>query len=73
MKKGKFMVVEGGEGAGKSSVVAYLRGKLDGRKDVVFTREPGGTVIGEKIRGVLMDKAHGKMSALTELFLFCAS
>lgn len=73
MKKGKFIVIEGGEGSGKSVCLEYLRKKFKNRSDIIFTREPGGTNIGEQIREVLMDKNHEKMSVLTELFLFCAS
>lgn len=73
MKKRKFVAIEGGEGAGKTGAMEFLRQKLANREDVIFTREPGGTVAGEEIRGVLMDKKHKEMSALTELFLFCAS
>ncbi|KKT56636.1 MAG: Thymidylate kinase [Candidatus Wolfebacteria bacterium GW2011_GWA1_44_24] len=47
---GKFIVLEGGEGAGKGVVMADLRQRLAGRDDVIFTREPGGTKIAEKIR-----------------------
>lgn len=71
--KGKFIIIEGGEGVGKSVCLEYLRQQFSGRSDIIFTREPGGTEISEQIREVLMDKNHGKMTALTELFLFCAS
>lgn len=73
MKKGKFIAIEGGEGAGKTGVVDYLKKIFAHRADVIFTREPGGTIVGEKIREVLMDKSHQKILPLTELFLFCAS
>lgn len=69
--KGKFVVIEGGEGSGKTSVINFLREAFDNCNDIVFTREPGGTNIGEKIRTVLMDKTNNKMTVLTELFLFC--
>lgn len=72
-KKGKFIVIEGGEGAGKTSVIEHLREKFIHKGDIVFTREPGGTKIAEQIRGVLMDKSNKEMSALTELFLFCGA
>lgn len=73
MKNGKFIVIEGGEGAGKGVVMAFLKQQLAGRDDIVFTREPGGTPIAEKIRGVLMDKENKGISVKTELFLFCAA
>lgn len=73
MKKGKFITIDGGEGAGKTSILAYLKGIL-GEDDVVYTREPGGTVIGEEIRAVLLSKEFGsQMEIETKLLLFFAS
>ncbi len=73
MAKGKFIVFEGPEGSGKSSCLNYLRERFSNRNNVIFTREPGGTKVGEEIRAVLMDKNNKNMSVLTELFLFCAA
>ena len=42
-------------------------------ENIVFTREPGGTSIGEKIRNLLMDKNNKDMFPITELFLFCGA
>ncbi len=72
-KSGKFIVLEGGEGAGKGVVIADLHQRLVGRDDVIFTREPGGTTISEKIRLVLLSKDNSAMLPLTELFLFCGA
>lgn len=72
-QKGKFIVIEGGEGAGKGICIEYLKKKFSENNSIVFTREPGGTDISEKIRAVLMDKTNKSMSVLTELFLFCAA
>lgn len=72
-KKGKFVVFEGGEGSGKDANIELLWQKVATRRDIVFTREPGGTRIGEKIRAILMDPAHAHMSVETELLLFLAS
>lgn len=72
-KKGKFIVIEGGEGAGKTSVIEHLREKFKHEENLVFTREPGGTNIAEQIRVILMDKKNTEMNALTELFLFCGA
>lgn len=69
-ERGKFIVIEGGEGAGKSTCIDYLKKENIG--DTLFTREPGGTETGEKIRGILMNK-NNSITTLTELFLFCAS
>ena len=72
--KGKFITLEGGEGAGKSTVLQAVRDLLVQRKlEVVVTREPGGTPVGEAIRKVLLDPALRGMSAETELLLMFAS
>ncbi len=72
--RGLFITLEGLEGTGKSThgaaVAEFLR--RAGRQ-VLLTREPGGTVIGERIRAVLLDETHGEMSAETEMLLFAAS
>ena len=73
-KRGKFIVIEGGEGSGKTSVINFLKEAFGYSDDVVvFTREPGGTAIGEKIRNLLMDKNNKDMLPITELFLFCGA
>lgn len=73
MKKGKLIILESGEGGGKSTNLANLKEKLAERKDVIFTREPGGTEIGLAIREILLDaKNSHKISVLAELLLFCA-
>lgn len=75
MMKGKLITLEGGEGAGKSTVLAAVRAQLAGNGiDVLVTREPGGTAVGEAIRGVLLDpQRHGGLCAETELLLMFAS
>lgn len=71
---GKLITLEGGEGAGKSTVLEAVRELLGARGlDVVVTREPGGTPAGEAIRRVLLDPALRGMSAETELLLMFAS
>ncbi len=71
---GKFITLEGGEGAGKSTVLHAVRDLLTQRSlDVVVTREPGGTPAGEAIRHVLLDPALRGMCAETELLLMFAS
>lgn len=70
---GKFITIEGGEGAGKSTVIASLREALQARgHEVVLTREPGGTPSGEAIRALLLDPAH-TLAAETELLLMFAA
>ena len=72
--RGRFIVLEGIDGSGKSSVARRLEEHLRARgRRVLRTREPGGTPIGEKVRGLLLDPANAEMAAWTELFLFMAS
>lgn len=73
MREGVFIVLEGGEGSGKDANIAYLKERYRDRSDVLFTREPGGTAIGERIRDVLMDHASRTMTIEAELFLFLAA
>jgi dTMP kinase len=71
---GKLITLEGGEGAGKSTVLAAVRELLAARGiDVVVTREPGGTPAGEAIRAVLLDARHKGLSAEAELLLMFAA
>lgn len=71
---GRFVTLEGGEGAGKSTVLAAVRDALAARKiDVIVTREPGGTPVGEAIRGVLLDPQYRGLAAETELLLMFAA
>ena len=70
---GRLITLEGGEGAGKSSVMGALRAALEQRGiEVVQTREPGGTDAGEAIRQLLLDPARS-LGAETELLLMFAS
>jgi dTMP kinase len=70
----RLITLEGGEGAGKSTVLAALRDSLlaDGC-EVVSTREPGGTPLAERIRELLLDPSHEAASPETELLLMFAS
>ena len=66
---GRLISIEGGEGAGKSSVMAALRDAIAQRGlEVVLTREPGGTDAGEAIRELLLDPG-GTLCAEAELLL----
>ena len=71
---GLFIAFEGVEGAGKGTQIrraeAYLR---EQGLDVLVTREPGGTELGEKIRDVLLDPKTGKLDARSETLLFAAA
>lgn len=72
--KGIFITFEGIDGCGKSTQTALCREWLESiGKTVLLVREPGGTKIGEKIRGLLLDKNNDGMAPMTELFLFEAA
>lgn len=72
--KGFFLTFEGGEGAGKSTLIESLESFLkDKGFQIVKTREPGGTPFGEKIRSILLDHASNFLSPQAELCLFLAS
>lgn len=71
---GKFITLEGGEGAGKSTVLEAVREVLAVRGiDALVTREPGGTRAGEEIRAVLLDTVHQGLCAEAELLLMFAA
>jgi dTMP kinase len=74
VKRGKFITLEGGEGVGKSTQAARLADALRTRGlTVVVTREPGGTMGAEAIRGLLMTGSEDKWSARAEALLFAAA
>ena len=70
----RLVTLEGGEGAGKTTVLGALRAALerDGH-EVVCTREPGGTPLAEQIRALLLDPSHEPPSPETELLLMFAA
>ncbi len=71
---GTFITFEGIEGSGKSTQIRLLFEHLKGREvDVKMTREPGGTVIGEKVRGILLDPSTRGLIPRAELFLYAAA
>ena len=72
--RGKFISLEGGEGAGKSTLLTGLRTYIEQHGiALVQTREPGGTRVGEAVRGIVLDPALGGLAAETELLLMFAS
>ena len=74
MSKGFLVSLEGPEGAGKTSVLEALIPVLEDRGvEVLTTREPGGVLIGEEIREVILDPSHTEMDPKTELLLYIAS
>jgi dTMP kinase len=71
---GRFITFEGGEGAGKSTVIRHIYEHLkDKGFSVTVTREPGGISIAEKIRGVILDKRNTEMDERTEALLYAAA
>ena len=69
-----FITVEGGDGSGKTTQLSFIRDYLAQKgEDVLFTREPGGTALGEKIRAVILDPANAEMAPMTETLLYAAS
>lgn len=69
-----FITLEGPEGSGKTTAVEFAVNKLlEMGYEIVRTREPGGTIISEQIRNVILDKANTAMDARTEALLYAAS
>ncbi len=69
-----FITFEGIDLSGKSTQIRLLKEYFESeKKKVIAVREPGGTVISEKIRDILLDKEHLKMEDLAEFLLFSAS
>jgi dTMP kinase len=74
MIRGKFITLEGGEGVGKTTNLTFIRDYLHEHNiSVVVTREPGGTVLAEKIRHLLLDKNSEMISEQAELLLIFAA
>ena len=71
MEKGKFIVIEGGEGAGKGTQINLLKDRFG--EDLVITREPGGTPLAEEIRSVIRSDLASDANAKTMMCLFWAS
>ena len=70
MARGRFITLEGGEGAGKSTQIALLKSALEGQGlTVLTTREPGGSPGGEDIRNLLVNGATQRWEPLTEALL----
>lgn len=74
MKKGFFVTIEGCEGVGKSTLLRGLKDYLEtAGRDAVFTREPGGTEVAERIRAVILDPENAAMTPTAELLLYAAA
>ncbi len=74
MKKGIFISIEGPDGSGKSTQIENIkRFFAEKNMETIYTREPGGTAIGERIREILLDKNCSEMDYMTEAMLYAAS
>jgi dTMP kinase len=74
VKRGLFITVEGGEGVGKSTNIAFMQQVLEETGlEVMITREPGGTPLAEEIREVLIKNREEKVVSETELLLMFAA
>lgn len=74
MSRGLFITFEGTDGTGKSTQIEFAREYFESRGfNVLMSREPGGTSISEKLRDILLDKANGEMSPVTEMMIYAAS
>lgn len=72
--RGKFITIEGTDGSGKSTQIELLMDYLRKKgADVIFTREPGGTQISEKIREIILDVNNSEMTGITEALLYAAA
>ena len=74
MKKGLFITMEGPDGAGKSTQLEFIKSFLEEKGEkAIFTREPGGTPISEKIRKIILDKNSSDMVPMAEALLYAAA
>jgi dTMP kinase len=74
MSRGAFLTVEGSDGAGKTTQLEFIHSWLGSKGvDVVRTREPGGTAVGEKLRDLLLNQSDLTISDETELLLIFAA
>ena len=74
MKRGLFITTEGTDGSGKTTQIKLLESYLkDKGFEIVVTREPGGTSIGEKIRSIILDPGNAEMSYITEMMLYASA
>lgn len=74
MGNGLFIVFEGGEGSGKSTMLEKTyKWLIDNNKECIKTREPGGIRISEEIRNIILDKDNVAMDGRTEALLYAAA
>lgn len=70
---GLFITFEGPDGCGKTSIMNLIKEYYKGNEKIIFTREPGGTKISEKIREIILSNDNSNMSPRTEALLYSAS
>lgn len=70
MTRGKFIVFEGGDGSGKDTFIARLKEKYSHDNNFVFTRDPGGTELGESIRSMILSHSTKSISIRAEILAF---
>ena len=74
MPKGIFITLEGPDGSGKSTQVENIRAYfVSNGREVVVSREPGGTSISEKLRNIVLDNANAEMDDVTEMLIYAAA
>lgn len=74
MNKGRFISIEGGEGAGKSTSVAFIQAFLQSQGiELVTTREPGGTQLSEQLRELLLNHHDENIDPYAELLMIFAA
>ena len=73
MRNNLFITFEGGEGSGKSTIIEFLKERLEKKYELVLSREPGGVKISEDIRKIILDPENTLMCEETEALLFAAS
>src|SRR3989337_2540780 len=74
MSRGLFITWEGGEGAGKSTNLVFIRQWLQHQgREVVVTREPGGTELGERVRDILLHSKQLHITPESEMLLMFAA
>lgn len=71
---GRFITLEGGEGVGKTTNIAFIQSLLEGNNiSVLLTREPGGTALAERLRELLLDKEQEAIAEQAELLMMFAA
>ncbi len=73
--QGIFISMEGPDGSGKSTQIELLKSYLEGKgyDEIIITREPGGTVISEAVREIILNKEYSEMGYMTEALLYASA